>query len=99
MIHSTSLRAAGSDMADSVSVALVLLPARKLAMAFFTSAMSASEVSGIGACAGALAPRGSAPVRSSPELAAPAVAPGTAAALVLRAADFSFDLAAAVFLA
>src|SRR5436190_12066427 len=99
MIHSTSLRAAGSDMADSVSVALLLLPARKLTMAFLTSAMSASAVSGIGACAGAVPPRGSAPGRSSPKLPALAVAAGAAAVLVLRAADFSFDLAAAVFLA
>src|ERR1700738_186591 len=51
MIHSRSLRASGSEMAASIWVALSAPPLRRLSIVFLTSATSASEVSGVGACA------------------------------------------------
>src|SRR5262249_37493564 len=49
MIHSTSLRATGSEMVASTRVASSALPPRTLSMALWTSA-SASEVCGVGVC-------------------------------------------------
>src|SRR5258705_10240091 len=46
MSHSTSLRAAGSEMAAAAVVALLAPSLRKVSIAFLTRAISASEVSG-----------------------------------------------------
>src|SRR5262245_13773751 len=51
MIHSTSLRATGSEMVDCTSVALAAPPLRRPSMALLTSAIWASEVCGSGPCA------------------------------------------------
>src|SRR5260221_7848076 len=48
MSHSTSLRAAGSEMAAGTPVALPAPPLRNASIALRTSATSASEVSGAG---------------------------------------------------
>src|SRR6516165_3013389 len=50
MSHSTSLRATGSKMLASISLALLVAPRRTFSIALLTSAMSPSEVSGVGAC-------------------------------------------------
>src|SRR5262245_60977525 len=55
MIHSTSLRATGSEIVASIRVALSAPPLRRLSMALLTSATSGSEVCGVGACAGSTA--------------------------------------------
>ncbi len=51
MIHSTSLRAAGSEMVAWTLVALPAPPLRRPSIALLTSAISASEVWGGGPCA------------------------------------------------
>src|SRR5262245_9932442 len=48
MSHSTSLRAAGSEMSAAMPDALLAPPLRSASIALLTSAMSASEVSGAG---------------------------------------------------
>src|SRR5271166_5777612 len=48
MIHSTSLRATGSEMVASIAVALSAPPLRRLSIAFPTKATSGSDVSGLG---------------------------------------------------
>src|SRR5882757_7567793 len=48
MIHSTSLRATGSEIAAATPVALLAPPLRSASIALLTSATSASEVSGAG---------------------------------------------------
>src|SRR5262249_48093212 len=55
MIHSTSLRATGSEIVASIRAALSASPLRRLSMALLTSATSGSEVCGVGACAGGTA--------------------------------------------
>jgi hypothetical protein len=55
MIHSTSLRATGSEMVAWTPVALSASPPRRLSMALLTRAISASEVCGVGTCAGGTA--------------------------------------------
>ena len=85
MIHSTSLRATGSEMVAATWVALSAPPRRRLSIALLTSATSASGVSGISACAGGSV--GSSRASRAPDAGA-----------VLRDADcFSLDLAAAAF--
>src|SRR6478736_3312433 len=51
MIHSTSLRATGSEMPAATAVALLAPPLRRVSIAFLTSATSASDVCSAGACA------------------------------------------------
>src|SRR3954453_6291554 len=51
MIHSTSLRATGSEIAVATAVALLAPPLRRVSIAFLTSATSASDVCSAGACA------------------------------------------------
>src|SRR5258708_25147951 len=51
MIHSTSLRAAGSEMAAATLVALLAPPLRSASIELLTSAISASDVWGAGPCA------------------------------------------------
>src|SRR6476659_10164158 len=51
MIHSTSLRATGSEIAAATAVALLAPPLRRVSIAFLTSATSASDVCSAGACA------------------------------------------------
>src|SRR5215475_1837410 len=48
MIHSTSLRATGSEIVAATSVALLAPPWRSASMALLTCAISASEVCGVG---------------------------------------------------
>src|SRR5262249_60203409 len=55
MIHSTSLRATGSEIVASIRAALSASPLRRLSMALLTSATSGSEACGVGACAGGTA--------------------------------------------
>src|SRR5262249_10813911 len=111
MIHSTSLRATGSEMVASTRVASSAPPPRTLAMALWTSATSASEVCGVGACvsgnAGGCgkpvpAPRGPDAAAlagaGAPGGAGPGRGQGTAAAgSVPEAGLFSLDLADAAF--
>src|SRR5262249_7224180 len=111
MIHSTSLRATGSEMVASTRVASSAPPPRTLAMALWTSATSASEVCGVGACVSGNAGGCGKPVPAprGPDAAALAGADepdesgrargkGTAAAVILPDADFfSLDLADAAF--
>src|SRR5262245_19430719 len=112
MIHSTSLRATGSDIVASIRVALSASPLRRLSMALLTSATSGSEVCGVGACAGGtagglaksvLAPCGpdAALARAeAPEEPGRARGRTTAATVGLPDADFfSLDLADAAFFA
>src|SRR5260221_11761380 len=51
MIHSTSLRATGSERVAATSVALLAPPWRSVSMALLTSAVSAADVCGGGPCA------------------------------------------------
>src|SRR5262245_35068945 len=51
MIHSTSLRAAGSEIVSATLVALLAPPLRSASIALLTCAISAAEVSGAGPCA------------------------------------------------
>src|SRR4051794_4121129 len=51
MIHSTSLRATGSEMPAATAVALLAPPLRRVSIAFLTSAISASDACSAGACA------------------------------------------------
>src|SRR5258707_14655061 len=51
MIHSTSLRATGSEMVAATSVALLAPPWRSVSMALLTSAVSGADVCGGGPCA------------------------------------------------
>src|SRR6516165_1205839 len=102
MIHSTSLRAAGSEMEDSISVALPAPPLCRLSMALLTSAMSASELSG--AAAGAADDGTSAPALASSDEKSVAAgsdesggAGGRRAAVAASLRDFSLALAAAFF--
>src|SRR5262249_60687699 len=106
MIHSTSLRATGSEMVASTRVASSAPPPRTLSMALWTSA-SASEVCGVGVCVSGNAGGCGKPVPAprGPDAAALAGADephasgrgrggGTARARILPAADFlSFGLA------
>src|SRR6201987_2404018 len=109
MIHSTSLRAPGSEMVAWTRVALSASPLRRLSPGRLTSATSESEVCGIFACASGTAGCWGGPV---PAPRGPAAAPlaggeapdesgrarGTAVAVVLLDADFlSLDLADAAF--
>src|SRR5262249_22292282 len=106
MIHSTSLRATGSEMVASVRVALSASPLRRLSMALLTSAMSGSE--GVGACVGGTAGGWGKPGLARCGLDAAALARaeapsgrargrGIVAAVVLPDGDFfSLDLADAV---
>src|SRR5262249_52686000 len=112
MIHSTSLRATGSEIVASMPVALSASPLRRLSMPLLTSATSGSEVCGIGACAGGTAgglgrsvlascgPDAALARGEAPREPGRARGRGTAAALVLPDGDFfSLDLADAVFFA
>src|SRR5262249_36925584 len=51
IIHSTSLRATGSEIVAATSVALLAPPWRSASMALLTCAISAAEVCGVGPCA------------------------------------------------
>src|SRR5258707_6618875 len=51
MIHSTNLRATGSEMPAATAVALLAPPLRRVSIAFLTSATSASDACNAGACA------------------------------------------------
>src|SRR5262249_44060042 len=112
MIHSTSLRATGSEIVASMRVALSASPLRRLSMPLLTSATSGWEVGVIGACAcgngggpgrsvlASCGPDGALARAEAPKEPGRARGRGTAAALVLPDGDFfSLDLADAVFFA
>src|SRR5215831_704524 len=98
MIHSTSLRATGSEMVAWTPVALSAPPLRRLSMALLTSATSGSEVCGVGVCASGtaggwgkpvLVPRAAALAGAkAPDESGRGRGRGTAAAVVLPDADF-----------
>src|SRR6516162_10007712 len=97
MIHSTSLRAAGSGMEASIWVALLVGPLRRFSIAFFTSVVAGSRACDGGACSSGV----SAPEPSGVEaLTAPGRTGGSGAAAVPVLRDFDFscsDLAVAPF--
>src|SRR5262245_5326200 len=98
MIHSTSLRATGSEMVTSIRVALSASPLRRLSMALLTNANSGSEVCGVGASAGG--PDAALARAEAPDEPGRARGRGTAATVGLPDADFfSLDLADAAFFA
>src|SRR5690349_19196242 len=100
MIHSASLRAAGSEMDAPIWVARSVPPLRTASMVLRTSAMSASGVWGTGACA-AGSVDGASDCAASSDRSGTIVAPGTAseeceraclADAVLLEADLLSDL-------
>src|SRR3954470_4178606 len=66
MIHSTSLRATGSEMPAATAVALLAPPLRRVSIAFLTRATSASDACRAGACASGVDGGWASPVPVSP---------------------------------
>src|SRR5258707_11133632 len=66
MIHSTNLRATGSEMPAATAVALLAPPLRRVSIAFLTSATSASDACSAGACASGVDGGWASPVPVSP---------------------------------
>src|SRR6476661_7264643 len=101
MMHSTSLRATGSEMPAATAVALLAPPLRRVSIAFLTSATSASDACSAGACASGDDGGWASPVPVSPvpgahtltvveALDGPGQVVGVATAVVLTGADFAF---------
>src|SRR3954471_2869392 len=99
MIHSTSLRATGSEMPAATAVALLAPPLRRVSIAFLTSATSASDVCSAGACAGGAdggwaspVPVSRVPVAQALTVGAAPDAPGPSGGVGITAALLAVDL-------